>query len=222
MPNDVITQLIHHAHQTPMRIALRWGSIALSYAKLATSVEQTAHYLKEQGLSPGQHLVIWANKRIETVVVLLAAWQAGLVIVPLHPSLRAGQLRSIFNRAAAQGLITDAPHAQALGFTAINPTGWGFARTPDAPFKQLPFDFQNEDGPAPQRQTRPPACLGDALAALMFTSGSTGLPKGVMVTHDNFNAGAAAVSAYLNLTAQDELLAVLPLSFDYGLSQITT
>jgi acyl-CoA synthetase (AMP-forming)/AMP-acid ligase II len=222
MSNDVITQLWQHAERTPNRIALRWRTRALNYAELTAAVEHTAQFLLAQGLTPGQHLVIWANKRIETVVVILAAWVAGLVIVPLHPALRAGQLRSIFSRAAAQGIVTDAPHAQALGFAELSPTGWGYRSTPDAPFKLLPFDVPAADRPVRPRHALPLPYLGDTLAALMFTSGSTGLPKGVMVTHDNVNAGAAAVSQYLGLTTTDELLAVLPLSFDYGLSQITT
>lgn len=222
MSNDVINQLFHHAQHTPTRIALRWGKRALSYAELAASVEKTAHYLHAQGLKPGQPLVIWANKRIETVIVMLAAWLAGLIIVPLHPALRAGQLRSIFDRAKAQGLVVDAPHAHALGFADYHPTHWGYSPTPEGSFKPLPFDAPEINTPNHSRQAHPLPCLGTAVAAFMFTSGSTGQPKGVMVTHHNFNAGAAAVSQYLGLTALDELLAVLPLSFDYGLSQITT
>ncbi|HQS03526.1 MAG: hypothetical protein B7Y58_09740 [Halothiobacillus sp. 35-54-62] len=221
MSNDVINPLWRHAHHTPTRIAVRCGKQALSYAELAASVETTAGYLRAQGLNPGQPLVVWANKRIETVVVMLAAWVAGLVLVPLHPALRAGQLRSIFARAKAQGIVVDAPHAQALGCTQGNPNHWGYSPTPDGAFKPLPFDAPTINTPISPLPEPPFSDLGPALAALMFTSGSTGQPKGVMVTHANLNAGAAAVSQYLGLTAVDELLAVLPLSFDYGLSQIT-
>jgi acyl-CoA synthetase (AMP-forming)/AMP-acid ligase II len=56
----------------------------------------------------------------------------------------------------------------------------------------------------------------------MYTSGSTGKPKGVILSHRNLVAGALSVSSYLNNTAEDRILCVLPLSFDYGLSQLTT
>src|SRR5206468_12583764 len=58
------------------------------------------------------------------------------------------------------------------------------------------------------------------LAALIYTSGSSGEPKAVMVTHDNVDAAATAISSYLDLTCHDVLLCALPLSFDYGLYQM--
>jgi acyl-CoA ligase (AMP-forming) (exosortase A-associated) len=60
------------------------------------------------------------------------------------------------------------------------------------------------------------------VAAILYTSGSTGQPKGVVLSHRNMVAGAQSVASYLDLRADDRLLAVLPLSFDYGLSQLTT
>lgn len=60
------------------------------------------------------------------------------------------------------------------------------------------------------------------LAALLYTSGSTGQPKGVMLSQRNMLTGAQSVAQYLENAPEDRLLALLPLSFDYGLSQLTT
>ena len=67
-----------------------------------------------------------------------------------------------------------------------------------------------------------PPAIGRDLAVLLYTSGSTGRPKGVMVTHENLLWGAAIVAGYLGLTADDRLALALPLSFDYGLNQVTS
>lgn len=218
MPIDLIARLSHHARHRPARIALRQGDHTLSYAELATQVAIAAAHLCALGLTPGDRLVVWANKRIESVVLILAAWSAGIVIVPLHPALRAGQLRDIFDRAHAHGLIIDASHAKILGFTAIAQHDLGF--TPQPTQSPVAFELKAALGEAALNLTHQPQ--PSDLAALLYTSGSTGQPKGVMVTRGNLNHGAAAVRDYLGLTTADELLAVLPLSFDYGLSQITT
>ncbi|NNM82119.1 MAG: acyl-CoA ligase (AMP-forming), exosortase A system-associated, partial [Burkholderiales bacterium] len=64
--------------------------------------------------------------------------------------------------------------------------------------------------------------IGSDMAAILYTSGSTGRPKGVVLSHLNMLTGARSVSSYLQNTRDDRILSVLPLSFDYGLSQLTT
>jgi acyl-CoA ligase (AMP-forming) (exosortase A-associated) len=67
-----------------------------------------------------------------------------------------------------------------------------------------------------------PGRIDGDMAAILYTSGSTGRPKGVVLTHRNMVAGAESVASYLENRPDDRLLAVLPFSFDYGLSQLTT
>src|SRR5690606_27528697 len=68
----------------------------------------------------------------------------------------------------------------------------------------------------------PTDVIEDDPAALLYTSGSTGRAKGVVVSHRNLVSGAHIVAGYLHNTAQDRILVALPLSFDYGFSQVTT
>jgi acyl-CoA synthetase (AMP-forming)/AMP-acid ligase II len=81
----------------------------------------------------------------------------------------------------------------------------------------VPWSTRRDSPPAaPQR------VIDGDMAAILYTSGSTGRPKGVVLSHRNVVAGAVSVSQYLENTPQDRILSVLPLSFDYGLSQLTT
>jgi len=80
----------------------------------------------------------------------------------------------------------------------------------------------SRDGWRPLRQTRSMDRADADLAALVYTSGSTGEPKGVMLTHRNLTAAAASICSYLELTPNDVILNVLPLAFTYGLGQVTT
>jgi long-subunit acyl-CoA synthetase (AMP-forming) len=66
------------------------------------------------------------------------------------------------------------------------------------------------------------ACIGRDLEAILYTSGSSGKPKGVMLTHANIIAGARIVSTYLGITENDRTLAALPFTFDAGLNQMMT
>lgn len=211
---DLISQFERHATAQPERPALLDpGLPPLSYGELATALAAWHGAFVAAGCTPGDRVVVWANKRQSTAVALLAIWAAGLVAVPLHPALRPGQIQRLFERADARALLLDAAHSQVLSLTHPAATPLALSANPKATPLAPAF--------AP-RITPRPVLDAHHLAALLFTSGSTGEPKGVMVTHGNLAAGADAVSGYLGLAADDRLAAVLPLSFDYGLSQLTT
>ncbi len=213
----VIRALLQQAEANPDRIALRDAGERISYGVLVERVRNLAGELQRRELVAGDRLLIWANKSNTTVVTLLAGLYLGLVIVPVAPALRPIQAERIFRRSRARAIVIDNIHCQWLtnDVTAPRDAYW-FAQDFGGPFSTLDTTaaISATDAPTPRQ--------GDDLAALFFTSGSTGLPKGVMVTHENLAIGAASVADYLQLQADDRLLGMLPLSFDYGFSQLTT
>jgi acyl-CoA ligase (AMP-forming) (exosortase A-associated) len=178
----------------------------LTYAALDAAVARVATALCRR-IAPGDRVALWLPKSIEMAVALFAVSRAGGIAVPLNPLLKGPQVAHILADSGASLLLTHAPRLALMG---------------DRPLP--PLLFVERDWPelaaAPPEPPDPPG--GEALAALLYTSGSTGRPKGVMVSHANLLVGAASVASYLGTRADDRVLAVLPLSFDFGLSQLTT
>lgn len=189
------------------RPAIVDGAQTLSYAALFEAVEAMAARLAATGLKRGDRVAVLLPKSIAEVVGILAASRAGGVFVPINPVLKPAQISHILHDSGARVLITDvtrqaaiAPHIADLTALQI------ITRTADDP-----------DQPAP-----PSPCIGTDLAAILYTSGSTGAPKGVMLSHANLVAGTRIVRTYLNITCADRILSILPFSFDYGLNQLLT
>jgi acyl-CoA ligase (AMP-forming) (exosortase A-associated) len=135
----------------------------------------------------------------------LASARAGLVHVPVNPVLKRGQVAHILGDSGAALLIANAGRAATLEDGDLRG-----AMVADA--AHVAF----EDCAA-----MPPSDVStDDLVALLYTSGSTGAPKGVMLSHANLWLGAASVAHYLRLAPDDRVLAVLPLAFDYGQNQL--
>ncbi|MEO6582032.1 MAG: AMP-binding protein [Sphingomicrobium sp.] len=182
--------------------ALTVGQQTLSYAELEQLVGGTAAALLASGLNPGDRVASWMGKTLLACVMPLACARAGLVYVPINPVLKRLQAAHILADSGAMLLIANQARLATLD-----------ARV-DARLLAL------EDWRARDEVLPPSAANPDDLAALLYTSGSTGLPKGVMLSHANLWLGAISVAHFLGLSANDRTLAVLPLAFDYGQNQL--
>ena len=181
---------------------------ALSYKALRTRVGQLASWLAAQVPEPGARVASWAAKGELTCLLPLAAARAGLVHVPINPLLKRAQVAHILGDSGAKLLVGTGARLDTLENGDVPPA----------------CAVLNE--PAAIEASRDAAPMGpseadtDALAAILYTSGSTGKPKGVMLSHANLWLGAVSVANYLGLERDDVVLAVLPLSFDYGQNQL--
>ena len=193
-----------------------------SYAELAGRVTRLANGLLALGLDPGDRLAIHLPKSIRAVEWLLAANLAGLVCVPINPVLRPRQLRHLLLDSRARALTTSAGglalwaellrDCPSLDYTVVNgPVDDSFAGRGLVDADSLYLDGRPIPVRSDERQT----------AVIFYTSGSTGLPKGVMVSNANLIQGAAAVVAVHGTDSDDRILALLPFSFDAGFSQMT-
>ena len=214
------------------RPALRFGSTDLSYAELGAAIESFAAALLVLGLPKAARVGIWLEKRLEAVVAIFGAARAGCVFAPINPLLKAEQAAYIAQDCNVQLLVTNGPRvtgfepllAQCPDLRYIVVAGGAApALEPGSAMARAGVNLLSWDtlltgaGAVPM-----PRLIDIDIAAILYTSGSTGRPKGVVLSHRNIVEGARSVSTYLQNTPDDRILAVLPLSFDYGLSQLTT
>jgi acyl-CoA ligase (AMP-forming) (exosortase A-associated) len=201
------------ARRDPESPALTFGDRTLTYAQLRTDVASFGAGLADLGLRRGERVAVYLDKRLETVIAIFGTSAAGGVFVPVNPVLKAKQVEHILNDCSVRVLVTSAQRLEALKDVLAH-TSVERVVVVDGPDWA---GFMDNAGQLPASTG-----IDVDLAAILYTSGSTGKPKGVVLSHRNLVAGAASVSEYLGNDASDVILAALPLSFDAGLSQMTT
>ena len=188
-------------------LVLREGT--LNHNQLRQRVARLAGWLAQMVPERGARVASWAAKGELTCLLPLAAARAGLVHVPVNPLLKRAQVAHILADSGAKLLIGTGSRLASLEPGDLPP---GCAA--------LGESEALASAEAAGRELGPSAADPAKLAAILYTSGSTGKPKGVMLSHANMWLGAVSVAHYLGLAGDDVTLAVLPLSFDYGQSQL--
>ncbi len=226
---DLIHQFIYEsARNSPEATALLFKDQAFNYGELRERVDAVADGLLNAGIGRGERVAVYLPKQPETVFGLFGAAAAGACFVPVNPLLKPRQVAHILPHCNVKVLVTSAPrletllpvlddcpdlHTIVLVEDTMPESAQGLSRTLTS---FAAFCEARGDGLSPHR------AIDTDMCAILYTSGSTGNPKGVVLSHRNMVAGAQSVASYLGNTPGDRLLAVLPLSFDAGLSQLTT
>ncbi len=216
------------ARQRPGKTALVVGKSQWTFAQLEASANRMAHALLAEGVERGDRVAIYLENGFDAVVAIFATLKAGAAFMMVNPTTKADKLRLVLNDSRAAVLVAPATKLRILGEILAETPHLRFAIAsgqsascvlPDRRCLDLDEILRHRAGddlPPPKR------AIDVDLAALAYTSGSTGSPKGVMLTHANMVAAATSIATYLENTPDDVLLNVLPLSFGYGLCQLLT
>jgi acyl-CoA ligase (AMP-forming) (exosortase A-associated) len=180
------------------------------------------------GLGRLERVVIYLPKQPENVVGMFGAARAGGVFVPVNPLLKAPQVEHILRDCNVRVLVTsperlatlESAVAASVDLRAIVLVG-GAAVSIALPPHLSVLNWESLMGSA-ERPLEGHRTIDSDVVSIFYTSGSTGKPKGVVLSHRNMVTGAHSVARYLGNVPSDRLLAVLPLSFDYGFSQLST
>ena len=215
------------AQSFPAKTALVCAGRRLTYAWLDETTDRMAIALGRFGVRRGDRVVIHLENSVETVLAIFATLKAGGVFVLVNPTTKTDKLAYIVNDCQAGVLISDMRAEGTLGEvqarapllgTIVLVNGTGVTSTWTGTRGTVSFQALTAPQPAACRAT--PTRIDLDLAAIVYTSGSTGVPKGVVLSHENMVAAATSITSYLENTADDVILNVLPLSFDYGLYQL--
>jgi long-chain acyl-CoA synthetase len=221
--------LENSAAQHPNKVALICGSERLTYRQIDDEANRLAHALIAAGVKRGDRVVTFLPNSVEAVLSIFATLKTGAVFVVLNPTTKPDKLTYILNNCRASAMVTwggrlssdpaswaEAPHLHSVIMLGASEAQVAAVRS--AGKNLIPLDEVRKG----TEDVQPPAkkCIDIDLAALIYTSGSTGRPKGVMVTHLNVVSAATSITTYLENTADDVVINMLPLAFDYGLYQL--
>jgi long-chain acyl-CoA synthetase len=188
-----------------------------TYEQLLRASAHVARVLEEHGAGLGERVFLIADNSFFWVASYLGCLRAGAVAVPQPPTATPEDVVALRARVSPRAAIVQGKrHARLVEALAGLPTL--VDAPPSVPGDVLCFDPGSFSGT--ERGRVAPAAGG--LAALMFTSGSTGSPRGVMVSHDNLAANTASIASYLELTSADRAMAVLPFHYCFGASILHT
>ena len=211
------------AARLPQKTALICGDRRYTYAELDAMTDRLAHSLQEQGVRRGDRIAVHLHNSVEAVAGIFAALKAGGAFVMVNASTKPDKLRFILNNCRATAILLDGKtrreELQDLQRQVPSLKSLVLCGPVRAPGEGCQRWFQEIQAQAP---AGPLPCLAIDLdlACLVYTSGSTGEPKGVMCDHSNVDFASGSIMTYLGSREQDIVLGVLPLSFDYGLYQL--
>jgi len=192
-----------HAKGQPNKAAVHTADRSITYAELDTSVARLAHHLLDRGLRPGDRVAVHWSNSIETVQLLLAAFRAGLIAVPINLRLKAPEIAYIFEHSGARICFSE----PALAAVAEEARSGG---EPEI-VTQLPALTANP-GPLPEVDPAQPAVI-------LYTSGTTARPKGVIHTHRSLLATALLYTSVIG-GPDDTFLPTTQLMHASGLNSV--
>ncbi len=195
----------------PQLPAITFGSTVVhDYAGLASTVARLANGLRGAGVAPGDRVALVARNLPEYLPAMFAAWWCGAVAVPINAKLHVRELAFVLGDSAARVVFTDAEWGARVGSVLAElPACERVVVFGDARHRAL-LEGPPLDGPA--------AVADDDAAWLFYTSGTTGRPKGVVITHANLRAMTQCYTSDVECIAPgDALLHAAPLSHGSGL-----
>lgn len=202
----------HSARQFPEAQAFVCGNRSLSFTELDNQTNQLANLLAAQGVQKGDRVGVYLGRCIETAIAIYGILKAGAAYVPLDPGAPAERINFLLNDCGIQHVVTSPAYSRYLAPVAENAAGLKsvIGLQADWQVPTIPWSAVLEQSAQPLELR----VQGNDLAYIMYTSGTTGTPKGIMHTHRSGLAYAKLSAALYELTHTDRIGNHAPLFFD--------
>lgn len=201
------------AAKRPEHLAIRDKDVSLTYAELHLDAVRTAQRLRKRGVGAGDRVVLYMANSCDFVRAYWGVVYAGAVVTPLSPETKPEKLSWIIEDCAPAAVICDVDNEDMLILS--------LPHTIDPAIMQMPPEQVGLAHPHSDSVPCHGAIIDQDLGCMIYTSGSTGHPKGVMLSHQNLTAASRSVCTYLGYTSEDRIFVTIPLTFDYGMHQLT-
>ncbi|MDN5214202.1 amino acid adenylation domain-containing protein [Fulvivirgaceae bacterium BMA12] len=217
--------LIDSAKSHPAKDAVVFGNDKVTYGELEDKTNRLANFLVDNGVEPGDRVGIYLNKSAESIISIFSILKANAVYVPLDPQAPSARISYIIENCQIKCLLTSSEKANKLPeVLAVAPvvemvvvTDSRNEISPDIDRKLVLWEQVLADGNAGSPTIK---SISTDLAYILYTSGSTGNPKGVMISHLNALTFINWVVAYLKVNGEDIFSNHAPLHFDLSILDI--
>src|SRR5687768_4217949 len=219
-PEFTLHDLLYNSvARDPQKAAVVDGDTKYTYEDLERQSGSLGAALAEAGVGRGDRVGVLVEKSWEAIVAMLAASRIGAAYVNINPLFKAPQVEYLADDCDIRVMIGDSQKLEELGpkmlqtafYRGAKPEGYAAGSYIDVA-EALKGNGLGEDRRVSESD----------LGTILYTSGSTGMPKGVATSQRNLVVGAQIVSTYLENTPEDRILSALPLNSDAGMSQFTT
>ncbi len=223
--------LIHHfleesARKYPDKIALIHEQTRATYEQINAMANRIARALAGMGVGADTRVAVILHNSIEYVATYYGVLKTGAAFVSLGTDIRPDKLAPLLQEIEPAAVVSSTRFENLLSDTPFPSTGVRalIMSQPKMKWTDMPFPVVSLEDIASEGGTSNPGLAVDpsALACLVYTSGSTGVPKGAMLTHRNIVHNTDSICAYLNLTPDDRQMVVLPFFYVMGKSLLNT
>lgn len=212
--------------KTPGKIAVKSGNRWISYKEFDRLSSSIASCLTANMVQVGDRIGIYCNRSIEAIAAIYGILKAGAAYVPIDITLPPKRISYIINNCSIKVLFTDVRKTTALqeilkstpGLSSVLSVGSCIKDLVSLPKNLKIIDFDKIRRGEPLKEN--PAIPDDTLANILYTSGSTGEPKGVMMTHRSLSASAHNLKDFYSITDKDKISSTAPLHFSMSVFEI--